>query len=70
MNAIDKADPNTKALVSYAQALEAQVDALKRPITMQDIRLMAGEGKLSAHTVLEAANAVLRSRQQYPEISY
>lgn len=33
-------------------------------ITMSDIRLMAGEGKLSAHDVLNAANAVLRMRSR------
>lgn len=31
-------------------------------ITMSDIRLVAGEGKLTAHDVLAAANAVLRMR--------
>jgi hypothetical protein len=35
---------------------------LRAPITMQDIRLCAGEGKLSAATVLQATNAVLRMR--------
>jgi hypothetical protein len=33
-----------------------------RPITMQDIRLIAGEGTLSARTVLEAVNVILRQR--------
>lgn len=32
-------------------------------ITMSDVRLAAGEGKLSAHDVLAACNAVLRTRQ-------
>ncbi len=35
-----------------------------RPITMQDVRLAAGEGKLSAHDVLNAVNAILRNRVQ------
>lgn len=34
-----------------------------REITMQDVRLMAGEGKLSAHDVLKAVNAHLRMHQ-------
>jgi len=33
-----------------------------KPITMQDVRLCAGEGKLSAATVLQACNAVIRQR--------
>jgi hypothetical protein len=32
-------------------------------ITMQDVRLAAGEGKLSAHDVLNAVNAILRNRR-------
>lgn len=32
------------------------------PITMQDIRLVAGEGKLPAWAVLDAVNAILRQR--------
>lgn len=32
-------------------------------ITMQDVRLCAGEGKLSAHDVLNAVNAILRNRR-------
>jgi hypothetical protein len=33
-----------------------------KPITMSDIRLMAGEGKLTPKDVLAAANAVLKMR--------
>lgn len=36
--------------------------AKAKPITMQDVRLVAGEGKLAAHTVLDAVNAILRQR--------
>lgn len=41
--------------------------ALIKPITMQDVRLCAGEGKLRAHDVLNGANAVLhmRANQQH-----
>lgn len=33
-----------------------------KPITMSEVRLCAGEGKLAAHDVLAACNAVLRMR--------
>jgi hypothetical protein len=36
-----------------------------KPITMSDVRLAAGEGKLSAHDVLAAVNAILRQRRRY-----
>lgn len=36
------------------------------PITMQDVRLMAGEGKLSGADVLAACNAILRQRGAAP----
>jgi hypothetical protein len=36
-----------------------------RPLTMQDVRLMAGEGELSAVDVLAACNAVLRTDPRY-----
>jgi hypothetical protein len=35
---------------------------LTAPITMQDVRLFAGEGQLDAAAVLSAVNAVLRQR--------
>lgn len=37
-----------------------------KPINMQDIRLVAGEGKLDAHTVLIAVNIILRQRASSP----
>lgn len=33
-----------------------------QPITMSDVRLIAGEGKLSAHQTIAAVNGVLRMR--------
>ena len=33
-------------------------------ITMQDVRLVSGEGKLSAATVLQAVNAILAQRAE------
>lgn len=43
-------------------SLRARVAELEKPITMQDVRLCAGEGKLSASTVLQAVNAILNRR--------
>lgn len=45
-----------------AQAAEAERDSLKAPITMQDVRLCAGEGKLREVDVLNAVNAILKRR--------
>jgi hypothetical protein len=42
--------------------LRADIERLTKPITMQDVRLFAGEGKLRAVDVLSACNAVLRDR--------
>ena len=42
--------------------LLTEIERLRAPITMQDIRLCAGEGKLSAATVLQAVNAILGRR--------
>lgn len=36
--------------------------ALSAPINMQDVRLVAGEGKLPAWAVLDAVNIILRRR--------
>jgi len=38
------------------------LDELVAPITMQDVRLFAGEGKFDAAAVLAAVNVVLRRR--------
>lgn len=38
--------------------------ALSAPITMQDVRLVAGEGKLPAWAVLDAVNVILRRRAE------
>lgn len=54
-------DPIGFILASYAYLVEKRKE-LRKPITMSDIRLVAGEGKLSASDVLAAANAVLRTR--------
>jgi len=52
------------ALSQPAQAPALPIGPVElKPITMNDIRLHAGEGKLRAQDVLAAANAVLRMRQ-------
>jgi hypothetical protein len=33
-----------------------------KPITMQDVRLIAGEGPLSARTVLHSVNVILQQK--------
>jgi hypothetical protein len=35
-----------------------------KPITMQEVRLVAGEGKLNAATVLQAVNVILKQRSK------
>lgn len=56
----DSCDPEFNA--ALLQAAD-QLDKLAKPITMQEIRLCVGEGKLPAWAVLDGANAVLRQRQ-------
>lgn len=41
-----------------------------RRISMDDVRLVAGEGKLTAHDVLEACNAVMRMRSDRAQPRY
>ena len=54
-------DARHRAAVIALEA-QAEIERLRTPLTMQDIRLHAGEGTLSAHTVLHAANAALSTR--------
>ena len=42
-----------------------EIDALTAPITMQDVRLSVGEGKLTAIDILNGVNAVLRLRARH-----
>jgi hypothetical protein len=42
----------------------ALIERLAKPIDMQDVRLAAGEGKLSNADVLRAANAVVSTRAE------
>jgi hypothetical protein len=63
---IEDGEPSARVLWNKRhQVIPAQcVDPSEfKPLTMSDIRLMAGEGKLSAHDVLAAANAALRLRK-------
>lgn len=50
-----------------AQAAESLNREAAAPIGMQDVRLHAGEGKLAAHTVLQAVNAILNRRREASE---
>jgi hypothetical protein len=55
-------------LLDERDGVAKEVDRLRSlvesTISMQDVRLVAGEGKLSAHTVLVAVNVILRQRQE------
>lgn len=44
------------------QPSEAEREAIARPINMQDIRLIAGEGKLPQWALIDAFNIILRQR--------
>lgn len=43
---------------------EQHVDHKGNPITMQDIRLMAGEGKLSKKTIKQAVDVIKKHRME------
>lgn len=45
------------------ERLTAEVKRLAAPIGMQDVRLVAGEGKLAAAHVLQAVNVILKQRR-------
>lgn len=49
-------------------ALKARLADITQPITMQGIRLHAGEGRLEPHHVLVAVNAILRNRAPAGEV--
>lgn len=51
------------AAVGIVAALERDVKNTARPITMQDVRLAVGEGKLTPADVLNGCNAELRRRE-------
>lgn len=46
---------------------EQHVDHKGNPITMQDIRLMAGEGKLSKKTVKQAVSVIKKQRKEHDD---
>jgi hypothetical protein len=43
---------------------EQHIDHKGNPITMQDIRLMSGEGKLSKKTVKQAVSVIKKQRKE------
>ena len=55
-----------RALITELEAREAKEPSGWRPITMADVRLCAGEGKLDASTVLQACNAIAARRYPTP----
>lgn len=55
-------NPVLRSEISLLAEIERLRDALTKPITMQDIRLQVGEGKLPPWAILDGANAVLRQR--------
>src|SRR5687768_12831842 len=60
--AVDRATEEAEAKSASSQGDKALRDALTRPITMQDVRLACGEGKLTPLDMLQGANAELRRR--------
>lgn len=47
---------------------EQHVDHKGNPITMQDIRLMAGEGKLSKKTTHQAVSIIKKQRKERDDL--
>jgi hypothetical protein len=43
------------------------IDHKGNPITMQDIRLMAGEGKLSKKTIKQAVEVIKKQRKKHDD---
>lgn len=64
----DKVPEITAMSVICERRLSALLGKVLRPVTMQDVRLRAGEGKLSAKIVLDAVNAELRARATLSQI--
>lgn len=58
----DACDFARLAAEARVSVLETENERLSRPITMQDVRLAVGEGKLSGLEVLAGANAELVRR--------
>ena len=46
---------------------EQHIDHKGNPITMQDIRLMAGEGKLSKKTIKQTVGIIKRQRKEHDD---
>lgn len=47
---------------------EQHVDHKGNPITMQDIRLMAGEGKLTKKTIKQAVGVIKKQRKDRDDL--
>lgn len=59
---VERLRDNNLAVSEDLAKAGAEIERMKKPITMQDVRLYAGEGKLSAATILQAVNAILARR--------
>ena len=64
-NALPALLADNRRMAEEAERLRKAV-APPAPITMQDVRLRTGEGKLSATDVLAACNAELAARARAP----
>jgi len=53
-----------RELRAEIEHLTAENERLTAPIGMQDVRLVAGEGKLSAAHTLQAVNVILKQRRE------
>ena len=52
-----------KSFEEFAEGHVA-IDHTGKPITMQDVRLMAGEGKLSKKTIKQAVGVIQKRRKE------
>jgi hypothetical protein len=57
-----------KTLKEFMAEAEQHFDHRGNPITMQDIRLMAGEGKLSKKTTHQAVSVIKKQRKERDDL--
>jgi len=60
-------DPSSELLLEHVMMTEQHVDHKGNPITMQDIRLVSGEGKLSKKTIKQAVGIIKRQRKEHDD---
>lgn len=59
---INVAWQKNKELAAELAALKARLAEATKPIKLQDVRLVCGEGRLTAGDTLRAVNVILRNR--------